>query len=93
MAKLKMGRHTSAIKEARKNETRHSKNTKVKNKIRELVKEVNVAMAGKNLEAAKTAVQKAFSVLDKAAKKNIIHKNKADRKKSRLARSLKTLAA
>lgn len=93
MAKLKMGRHTSPIKEARKNETHRSKNTRVKSKIKELTKEVNAAIVAKNLDAAKTAIQKAFSVLDKAAKKNIIHKNKADRRKARLAHSLKTLTA
>lgn len=35
--------------------------------------------------------QKAISALDKAAKKNLIHKNKAARQKSRLAHSLKEL--
>ena len=35
--------------------------------------------------------QSAISALDKAAKKNLIHKNKADRQKSRLAHLLKDL--
>lgn len=35
--------------------------------------------------------QKAISTLDKAAKKNLIHKNKASRQKSRLAHLLKDL--
>lgn len=93
MVKLKMGRHSSAIKESRKNVVRRRSNTKVKSQIKQLIKDVNTAIAGKNLETAKTAVQQAFSALDKAAKKHIVHKNNADRKKSRLAHKLKALAA
>lgn len=93
MAKLKMGRHTSAIKETRKNVKRRAKNAKTKSTIKELIRTVNSAIVSKNLEAAKTAIKSAFSALDKAAKKNIIHKNKADRKKAELAKNLKKLAA
>ena len=38
------------------------------------------------LEEAREAVRIAVSALDKAAKKGIIHKNNADRRKSRLMR-------
>ena len=93
MTKLKMGRHTSAIKETRKNVVRHRTNTKMKNEIKQLIKDVNLAIAAKNLDAAKKTIQEAFSALDKAAKKNILHKNNVDRKKSRMAVKLKTLAA
>ena len=44
--------------------------------------------AGKSLtakEAVELTLSKCFSELDKAAKVGVIHKNKADRKKSRLA--------
>ena len=44
--------------------------------------------AGKSLtgkEAVELSLSKCFSELDKAAKVGVIHKNKADRKKSRLA--------
>lgn len=34
------------------------------------------------------SIQKAFSIIDKGAKKNIIHKNKAARLKSRLSKLL-----
>ncbi|MBU1998057.1 MAG: 30S ribosomal protein S20, partial [Candidatus Omnitrophica bacterium] len=37
---------------------------------------------------AKSFLVKVFSVLDKAAKKKVIHPNLASRKKSRLAKSL-----
>lgn len=93
MTKLKMGRHTSAIKETRKNVVRHRTNTKIKNEIKQLIKDVNQAIAAKNADAAKKTILEAFSALDKAAKKNILHKNNVDRKKSRMAVKLKALAA
>ena len=52
-------------------------------------KELKAAQdAGKSLagkEAVDLALSKCFSELDKAAKVGVIHKNKADRKKSRLS--------
>ena len=45
-------------------------------------KEAGKALTGK--EAVDLALSKCFSELDKAAKVGVIHKNKADRKKSRL---------
>ncbi len=93
MTKLKMGRHTSAIKESRKNTVRRRTNTKIKNEIKQLIKEVNKDISAKDLAAAQKAIQLAFSALDKAAKKNIIHKNNANRKKSRMAQKLRALPA
>jgi small subunit ribosomal protein S20 len=43
------------------------------------------AIAGGDAEIAGTAVQQAISVLDKAVKKGVLHKNNASRRKSRLA--------
>lgn len=93
MAKLKMGRHTSAIKESRKNITRRRSNSKIKNQIKQLIKDVTAAIAKKDAVTAKSTMLKAFAALDKAAKKNILHKNNASRKKSRMALKVKTLAA
>ena len=45
-------------------------------------------LLAKNLTEAKTQLAKVFSELDKAAKKDIVHKNLADRKKSRFSRLL-----
>lgn len=52
-------------------------------KYKALLKKSRQAIEGKNKEAAKL-VAEAVKALDKAAKKNIIHKNKASRLKSRL---------
>lgn len=40
-----------------------------------------------------TALDKAYSTLDKAVKSNFIHRNKADRKKSRLALNIAKILA
>jgi len=45
-------------------------------------------MAKREMEAAKEAVVKAISALDKAARKGAIHPNKAARRKSRLMKKL-----
>lgn len=42
-------------------------------------------LAKSDVEKAKIALPEVYSVIDTAAKKHIIHKNNADRKKSRLA--------
>ncbi|MDR1123912.1 MAG: 30S ribosomal protein S20 [Elusimicrobiota bacterium] len=79
MAKLKTGRHTSAIKAQRQSEKRKSRNTGLKKTIRAAAKKV---ITGKTAEDLK----KVSSALDKAAKKGVIHKKAAARKKSRLAK-------
>lgn len=65
---------------------RHDETVEVRN---HLVRE-NVRLAAKTVRKAPTmeALQKAFQVLDKAAKRHIIHKNKAARLKSRLSHAL-----
>jgi small subunit ribosomal protein S20 len=78
----------SAAKAMRQSKRRHEFNLNTKNLLKLSVKEVTkLIKAGKKSEAAE-AMKKAMSALDKAAKKNVIHKNTASRKKSRLAKAL-----
>lgn len=92
MAKLKTGRHTSAIKEARKAKTRYQRNTAIKSKIKTLIKKVQAACETKDFEAAKKALNEAFASIDKAVKKKIIHKNTAARKKARISKKVALIA-
>lgn len=64
------------------------RNLKVKQQLKKVLKEIHSLIAAKNIEEAKKLLTKAFSQLDKAAKKNIIHPGTADRRKSRLAKRL-----
>jgi small subunit ribosomal protein S20 len=83
----------SAIKRARQNDKLRLRNASARSMFRTFVKNVVKAIEAKQPEAAKTAFEKAQPVIDKAAQKGIIHKNKASRIKSRLSAQIKTLAA
>lgn len=88
MAKLKTGRHTSAIKALRQSEKNRLRNKSTKSKIKTLIKKLEKNIVDKNLPEAKSTLNYIFSNLDKAAGKNIIHKNTASRKKARLSKKI-----
>jgi len=78
----------SAIKAARQNLKHRQINLAALDKIKSTAKQFKkLASTGKKDEAMKS-LSLAFAALDKAAKKHIIHKNTAARKKSRLAKML-----
>lgn len=76
----------SAIKKMRKDKVRTLRNRK---------KEVNLKKLIKKARSEKTAasLQAVFSALDKAAKVNLIHKNKASRLKSRISKLIRPSSA
>jgi small subunit ribosomal protein S20 len=92
MAKLKTGRHTSAIKAWRKSEKLASKNRGMKTKIHDTAKDFGALVAKKDMENAQKMLPKAYSLLDKAAKGGALHWKAAARKKSRLAARIKSIA-
>lgn len=83
----------SAIKRARQNIKLRQHNVSARSKYRTYVKNVIKAVEQGNLEVAKTAYTKAQPIIDKAAGKGLIHKNKAARIKSRLCARIKSLSA
>ena len=92
MAKLKTGRHTSAIKELRKSKKRNSHNRFIKSTIRSLAKQVEKAIVENKPAEAKKLLSQCFAAWDKAAKVKVIHKNTASRKKSRLSTKVSKLS-
>ncbi len=78
----------TAKKAMRQSERRRVTNLKTKNKLKVAVKTVRKNIDAKNSATIAEDLKKAFSALDKAAKKGVIHKNTADRKKSRLAKAI-----
>lgn len=92
MAKLKTGRHTSAIKELRKAKRRTSHNRKIKKQIRELAKKVELAIVNKKKDEAMKLLPECFSAWDKAAQFGLIHDNASARKKSRLSSKISRIA-
>ena len=68
----------------------NARNTRTRRDMREAIKALNKALeSGKSAEILKLQT-KATSAIDTAAKKNVIHKNKAARFKSRLATQIKS---
>lgn len=75
----------SAIKKARQDVKARKHNRAIRVDYKEAAKEVKkFALAG-DLKKAQEALKKAYSELDKAAKRNVLHKNNASRRKSRLS--------
>ena len=75
------------IKSAKKALRQEKRRTEVNNAVRVRMKEsLKLARAQKTAES----VSVAYSALDRAAKTNVIHKNKASRLKSRLAKFVGT---
>lgn len=76
----------SAQKAHRQNLKRRAKNLKQKKTLRDAVKKYKKFVLAGNLKAAQTELPKVYKALDKAAKTNLIRKNKASRLKSRLTK-------
>lgn len=81
----------SAIKRARQNIKLKAHNASARSMYRTFVKSVVKAIEEGNKEAATSAFTQAQKVVDKAASKGLIHKNKAARIKSRLSARIKTV--
>lgn len=74
----------SAKKALRQDEKRAARNKVVKHTMQVAVKAVRKAAAAGNSAEAKKLLQTAQKLIDKAAEKNVIKKNTASRKISRL---------
>ncbi len=84
-----MANTKSALKEIRKNSRRRVRNRLVRGSTRTAVKRATRAAETGEANSAE-ALSEAFSALDKAATKGVIHRNAAARRKSRLAKKIKT---
>jgi small subunit ribosomal protein S20 len=81
---------TSAKKRLRQNVKRRDRNRGVKSMLKTQVRKVREAVAAKNVTAAEAELRITTKKLDQAASKNIIHRNKAARTKSRLQHLIKS---
>lgn len=87
-----MANHKSALKKMRQDEARRLRNKAYRTRYKSIVKAVEAAIKQRNIDAAKEAFHAAVSTIDRIASKGIIHKNKAARKKSRLAKKVNALS-
>ena len=90
--KKKNPRLASGRKRVRQDTKLNAANTSLRSKYRTAVKNVEKAVVAGDKTKATEAFAKAQSVMDSVADKQIFHKNKAARDKSRLAARVKTLA-
>ena len=75
----------SAVKTQRNSEKARIKNKAHRNALATLEKTFRAAAASDDKAAVEELLRKECSALDKAVKVGVIHQNKANRKKSRLA--------
>ena len=87
-----MANTASARKRSRQSETQRQHNASLRSELRTAVKNARKAIEAGDKGAAQAVLQRATSTIDRIADKNIIHKNKAARHKSRLAAALKAMA-
>jgi len=77
-----------AKKAIRQSERKKVVNIRRQKIMKESVKDVRTLVTGGKKKEAEAKLKTAFQALDKAAKRGVIKKNTASRKKSRLAKSI-----
>ena len=74
----------SAEKRVLISERNRLRNVAIKSSVKTAIRKVLESIKEANAESIKTTLNKAYSVLDRAVIKGVLHKNTAARKKSRL---------
>lgn len=82
----------SSIRSVKTDAERRAKNAPIKAALRNASRKVVVLTETGAQEDAKATLATASGLIDKAARKGIIHKNAAARKKSRLAKKVNAMA-
>ena len=77
-----MPNHKSCEKRVRQDAKRQARNNYVRKTLKTLSKKMTSELS---LEEKKTLIDEVYSQLDKAAKKGVIHKRTASRRKARIA--------
>jgi len=87
-----LANHKSALKRHRQSLKRRTRNRISKTRIKNCVKAVREAIEAKDVAQAQEALKAATSVLDKAARKNVIHERQAQRRVARLQLAVNKIA-
>jgi len=86
-----MGIKSSTIKRERQSVERRLRNRAVKSKVHTAFLNLTEAINSKNRENVEAKLRIYMSEVDKAVKRNILHKNNGARKKSRIVKKIKTV--
>ena len=87
-----MANSAQARKRGRQNEMRRLRNQSARSRLRTSVKNVLRAIRSGDRDAATAAYRAAVPVIDRAAGRGLIHKNKAARHKRRLNARVRAIA-
>jgi small subunit ribosomal protein S20 len=87
-----MATSRSSKKRVRQNETHRIRNRAEKSRVKTVIKSFQEAIDAKNVDTARKGLAEVTSLLDRAARRNVIHRNKAARAKANLQRALNRLA-
>jgi small subunit ribosomal protein S20 len=84
-----MANHKSSVKRVRQTKTRVLRNRYAAKTMRNALKKIRTS---EDKDEVKVLFPKVCSMLDKLAKRNIIHKNKAGNLKSKIAKRVNTMS-
>lgn len=87
-----MANTAQARKRARQAIKNRERNVAQRSNMRTMIKKVLTAVQAGDAASAQKALKDAMSPLDRAARKGLVHKNKAARLKSRLSAKVKAIA-
>ena len=79
-----MSINRSAEKRERQNRKRRLRNRSTKSTMKTAIRKFNEAVASGDVESASATLATSLKLIDSTASKGVIHKNTANRKKSRL---------
>ena len=88
-----MANHESALKAHKQSVANRDRNRQARTRLRSALKSIRKAISANDATAAKAGLNVTVSLIDKMAKKGVIHDNAASRYKSRIARRLNGVAA
>jgi len=90
---LPVPQRKAGIKDLRKNRTRQMHNLDIKTDLKKTTKKFLLSVTQKNQAEAQANLKTVYKKLDKAAKRNILHKNTVSRRKSMFHKKLAGLSA
>ncbi len=84
-----MPQRRTSKKDLRQSKKRQQRNLVIKQNVKKAIKTLKKTADSKDTSTREKALIEVYKLLDKAASKNIMHRNKASRKKSRLTKLVK----
>lgn len=88
-----MASHKSALKAHKQSVVNRDANRQSRTRLRSALRSIRKALTDGDAEGVKSSLNDTVSLIDKMAKKGVIHDNAASRYKSRLAKRLSGLAS